>query len=117
METDIGALTWLSIQIYGLAIVISVVVAVIIKGIVVILSYSRRRGEAPATAREMAAPAAPGPVVDHAQDDIAAIAAAVYAIVGAHRIVRIQEAAGVGRAWTAEGRIIHQTSHQPQRRQ
>ena len=116
METDIGALTWLSIQMYGLAIVISFAVAVVIKLIVVVLSISGRRGEAPATAQQIASPAAPGPVVDHAQDDIAAIAAAVYAIVGAHRIVRIQEAAGHGHAWTAEGRIIHQTSHQPQRK-
>ncbi len=116
METDIGALSWLSLQMYGLAIVISLVVAVVIKLIVVVLSMSSRRGAAPATAKQMASPAAPGPAVDHAQDDIAAIAAAVYALVGAHRIVRIQEAVEHGRAWTAEGRILHQTSHQPRKR-
>jgi hypothetical protein len=45
-------------------------------------------------------------------DDIAAIAAAVYAIVGAHRIVRL-EAVHPKQAWALEGRWMQQTSHKP----
>lgn len=45
-----------------------------------------------------------------ANDHIAAISAAVAAIVGAHRIVRIDQARQ-GPAWLAEGRAAHHGSH------
>jgi hypothetical protein len=55
---------------------------------------------------------APAPIVDTAKDDIAAIAAAIYALLGAHRIVHIEEAPAGGRAaWTVGGRLAHHTSH------
>lgn len=116
MDITVGELSWLSVQMYGLAIVISFAVALLIKIVVVVLSIPQRRQRAAAEAAAPAPRAAPAPVVDPAADDIAAIAAAVYAMMGAHRIVRIQEGADVGRAWTAEGRLVHQTSHQPLRK-
>ena len=118
MDITVGELSWLSVQMYGLAIVISFAVALLIKIVVVVLSIPQRRERAAAEAAKPAARAAPAPqpAVDAAADDIAAIAAAVYAMIGAHRIVRIQEGADVGRAWTAEGRLVHQTSHQPLRK-
>jgi hypothetical protein len=44
------------------------------------------------------------------EDDIVVIAAAVYAVLGAHRIVHL-EAESQGQAWAVEGRWIQQTSH------
>lgn len=44
--------------------------------------------------------------------DIAAIAAAVYAMLGCYRIVHIEDANG-GQRWAAEGRWMHQISHNP----
>ena len=44
------------------------------------------------------------------KDDIAVIAAAVYAMLGAHRIVHL-EAESQGQAWAVEGRWMQQTSH------
>lgn len=42
-------------------------------------------------------------------EHVAAIAAAI-AMIGGHRIVHIQDETGA-RAWTSEGRWLHQTSH------
>jgi hypothetical protein len=50
-----------------------------------------------------------------AHDDaaiVAAISAAVYAVIGAHRIVYLAEARR-GSSWTAELRTQHHTSHTP----
>lgn len=62
-----------------------------------------------ARAPRRAAPAAA------AHDDaavVAAISAAVYAVIGAHRIVYLAEARR-GSSWTAEMRTQHHTSHSP----
>jgi hypothetical protein len=45
-------------------------------------------------------------------EDIAVIAAAVAAMMGAHRIVHLQ-AVGASQNWAAEGRWMNQTSHNP----
>ena len=45
-----------------------------------------------------------------AEDDIVVIAAAVYAQLGAHRIVRIEEESQA-QTWAVEGRWMQQTSH------
>lgn len=104
----------LSLVMYGLAIAISMLVAVVIRGIVYTISSTRRDqvttkvpGHAPGPARR-----APAPDV---AADIAAIAAAVYAVVGAHRIVHVARA-DRGFAWTAEGRALHHASHNIARR-
>jgi hypothetical protein len=49
---------------------------------------------------------------DASNEDIAVIAAAVYAMLGTHRIIHV-EAAGPSRAWEIEGRWAQQTSHTP----
>lgn len=90
---------------YGLAILISLLVAVLIKGIVAASGRLRRPSE---SSTQAPAP----PVEEPAQDDIAVIAAAVYAMMGAQRIVHI-EGVGHSRTWTASSRAAHYASHQP----
>ncbi len=93
-----------ALWIYGITIVVSLAVAVVIKLIVVILNALERR---PADAAD------PAPIVkpadDVSADHVAAIAAAVYSMVGAHRIVRIE---GLRHSeWAVEGRSAHHASH------
>ncbi|CCQ74029.1 Conserved protein of unknown function [Magnetospira sp. QH-2] len=90
---------------YGLAIVISMIVAVLVKGIVVLLSSTSR---APVV---VSAPK-PKPVVAAGipAEHVAAIAATVYSMMGSHRIVHIGDSP-LGATWSAEGKIMHQTSH------
>ena len=49
---------------------------------------------------------------DVARDDIAVIAAAVYVMWPGHRIVHISDQRS-GASWSADGRWMHQTSHNP----
>ncbi len=93
----------LSITIYGMAIVISFLVAALIRGIVVALPLLRRREAA--LEQPSVEPAAAVP-----PEHVAAIAAAVAAVVGPRHIIHIEDR-GRAAAWTAEGRMIHQTSH------
>ncbi len=102
-----------SLSLYALAIVISFIVAVVIRGIVWGLSALEGREGAPKP-EEAVSRSAPGPSYAKPADDIAAIAAAVYAVMGAHRIVRIQQARPAG--WVAETRMMQQTSHSTRRR-
>ncbi|MBT8420548.1 MAG: hypothetical protein KJO08_06765 [Gammaproteobacteria bacterium] len=95
--------SYLSIQVYGLAIVISLLVAVVIRGVVGVLSKLEKKVDV----------ASPTDVVatdKHGNDHIAAIAAAVWAVVGPHRIIHI-ESRERGQVWTAEGRLVHHASH------
>ena len=95
--------------IYGIVIVISMLVAVVIRGIVWALSRQAAQAEAKA-------PVKPAPAVSLIagipQEHLAVITAAVAAMMGAHRIVRI-DAPGRGYSWTAEARSVHHTSHAP----
>ncbi len=100
-----------SLWIYGLAIVISVVMAVSIRGIVVALAVTQRQ-KAPAAVPAVAG-AGPAAVEEGIPaDDVAAISAAVASVFTAHRIVHIQPLQDT-HAWATEGRWQHQTSHQP----
>ena len=94
--------------IYGIVIVISMLVAVVIRGIVLVLSRQARHGEAKTPAKPAAQPALAGVPQEH----LAVITAAVAAMMGAHRIVHI-EALTRGYTWTAEARTVHHTSHAP----
>lgn len=94
-----------TLWIYGLTIVVSLAVAVVIKVIVVALGKLERTPAAPP--RPAAVP--PVPLAVDA-DHIAVIAAAVHAMTGAHRIVHI-EAAPHHSGWAAEGRQAHHASH------
>ncbi|HSO41361.1 MAG TPA: hypothetical protein VLR47_00710, partial [Rhodospirillales bacterium] len=49
---------------------------------------------------------------DESAAHVAAVAAAVYAVIGAHRLVRIGEAER-SPVWSTLGRTRHQTSHTP----
>jgi len=69
---------------------------------------SAPREESKATAPAARAPAA---APTH-ENDIAVIAAAVFAVLGAHRIVRL-DAENHEQNWALEGRWMHQTSHRP----
>lgn len=94
---------------YGLAIVVSLAVAVVIKVIVVALGAVERRAAVAPT--PVATPAA----VDTASDGVpgehvAAIAAAIYALIGEHRILHIHDAHRHD-GWVAEGRLAHHHSH------
>ena len=66
----------------------------------------RQLSSTPAAAGSVAALAA----VAAPEDDIVVIAAAVYALLGAHRIVHL-EAESQAQAWAVEGRWMQQTSH------
>ncbi|MFO1420274.1 MAG: OadG family protein [Candidatus Competibacteraceae bacterium] len=95
--------------IYGIVIVISMLVAVVIRGIVLVLSRQAKQEAAKAPAM----PAVAQPVIAGIpQEHLAVITAAVAAMMGAHRIVHI-EMAGRGFGWTAEARTVHHTSHAP----
>ena len=93
----------LSLKIYALAIAISMVVALIIRGVVVMVSLRQRK---PQVEREPTRVAAPTDAAGH----IAAISAAIYVMTGAHRIVHIR-ALGRSGAWTVEGRFAPHSSH------
>jgi hypothetical protein len=93
----------LSITIYGMAIVISFLVAALIKGIVVALPLARRRDGARDRPQPLPAAVVPG-------EHVAAISAAVAAVIGPSHIIHIEDR-GRAAVWTAEGRMIHQTSH------
>ena len=96
--------------IYGIVIVVSMLVAVVIRGIVWALS----RGPAQETAKAQAKPApALQPAAEGVpQEHLAVITATIAAMLGAHRIVHI-ETPGRGYSWTAEARTVHHTSHTP----
>jgi len=92
----------LSVGIYALGIAISFVIAAIIKGIVLALPLLARQK----TAAVEASPAAPAVPPEH----VAAISAALAAVLGERHIVHIEDG-GRGAVWSAEGRMLHQTSH------
>ena len=74
------------------------------------MEVAKAPNSAAGTVGGLAASVAPAPSQAASDHDIAAIAAAVYATVGAHRIVHLQ-AEEQGRIWAAEGRWRQQTSH------
>lgn len=94
---------------YGLAIVVSLGVAVVIKLIVVALgAIEQRRSSAAAPAPASPAPAAAPAGVP--QEHVAAITAAIYALIGEHRVLQILDLHRHD-GWTAEGRLAHHHSH------
>ena len=107
-----------SLVIYSIVIVVSLLVAVVIRLIVWTLSRKAAQVTAKAAAapKPAAVPAVPAVATAHGmpQDHFAAIAAAVAAMMGAHRIVRI-ETAGQGYTWTSAARTAHHMSRAPRR--
>lgn len=98
--------------IYGLAIVISMAAALLIKLLVGALAFSESHGATAAPPPVKAPPvpsAAVGAIPAH---HLVAIAAAAHAMVGAHRIVHIGTG-GPGRLWSTEGRLAQHNAHHP----
>jgi hypothetical protein len=92
-----------ALQIYGIAIAISMLVAILIKVLVGVTGHIEKRARSAAPAPRPAATAAP------LSDET--IPGDVVAAMGPHRILRIAES---NHAWAFEGRAaLH--SHQPQR--
>lgn len=97
--------------VYGLAFVVAMGAALLIKLIVGALAFSERNVPAAAPASASAS-AAPAPVDGIPAHHLVAIAAAAHAMVGAHRIVHIG-GAGPGRMWSTEGRLAQHNAHHP----
>jgi len=96
---------------YGIVIVVSMLVALVIRGIVMVLSRQAGKDAAKAPAKPVSV--APQPIpTGIPQEHLAVITAAVAAMLGAHRVVRI-ETPDRGFGWTAEARTVHHTSHAP----
>lgn len=94
-----------ALQIYGISIVISMFVAVLIKVLVTVTSRVKpvaKAAEAPHMVAEPSVKGISGEVV-------AAISSAITVVTGPHRILHITESK---RSWSSEGRIA-QHSHQP----
>jgi hypothetical protein len=96
-----------TLLVYAIAIVVSFMVA----GLIRLLVAATARMKSVTALSPGAQEALVCPVdVGIPDTDVAAIAAAVAAMIGAHRIVHIAEG-GHGHTWTAEGRLAHHTSH------
>ncbi|MCB1750117.1 MAG: hypothetical protein KDI74_00245 [Gammaproteobacteria bacterium] len=101
-----------SLGMYGLTIVISMLSACLIKLIVVVIAKSEdRRKQARIKAEKVPEPALTG---DVDASHVAAISAAVFAVLGSHRIVHI-EGARQTPSWAVEGKLQHHTSHNVRR--
>ena len=99
-----------ALQVYGIAIALSLLIAVLIKVMVVLTGRVNKPAvkAAPVAAPVVARPAVVAPGIPG--EVIAAISAAVATLTGPHRILHIGESS---RAWASEGRIAQHSSHQP----
>jgi hypothetical protein len=100
---------------YGATMIVSALSAGLIWAVVYVLDHLHKRRTAAADAMPVQVKVAPvPPPVDESARIAAVIGAAVYAVLGAHRLVYIGEGRpNVG--WSTTGRAIHQTSHMPRR--
>lgn len=100
-----------SLTIYALAAVVSLLVALLIKGIVVALQAIEGPGGSAASPRtRMPELAELPPAIP--PEHIAAIGAAVQAMIGPYRVVHIEEQRRRS-SWVEGGRHAHHTSHAP----
>ncbi len=98
----------------SIVVVVSLLVAVVIR--LIVWTLSRKADQIQTAAPTKPVATAPPPVATaHGlpQDHFAAIAAAVAAMMGAHRIVRIETSQSY--SWTATARSAHHLSHAPRR--
>lgn len=93
-----------SLQVYGIAIVVAMLVAVLIKIMVVVTGRLERGAAAKAVPQGEVCPVAFG-IPD---EDVAALTAAVFAAIGPHRILHISPS---NRSWSSHGRAAQHTSH------
>jgi len=99
---------FLTTDIYAFAIFISMLVAVMIRVIVFTFDFAQETPEEPT-------PVAVPQIVEAEEVPVAAIAAAVYTVMGPHRIVNIKPASKA-QDWKSEGRSSHHRSHNIPRR-
>jgi hypothetical protein len=109
---DFGGSVQTSIFAYILMAVVAMLAAVMVRGIVIILQRAQEKRRVAAAPTPVSISVAPA--VDDRAAHVAAVAAAVYAMLGAHRLVHIGEATR-GPAWTTIGRLAHHASHMPRR--
>ena len=112
----IGEVITLSGFAYLLTVVVALLAAVMIRGIVLLLEgakKTRERRVSAATPVQVAVAPEEGQKEDTAAH-VAAITAAIYAVVGAKRLVYVGEARP-SYGWATTGRALHQTSHSPKR--
>ena len=113
-EIGMSAVLLKTVQIYGLVIVISMAVTLVIKLLVVATSRLEKRNKANASAANAAphlAKTAPKVAAGISPEIVAVISAAVAASSGASRILHIAQS---GRSWVSQARSA-QHSHQPNR--
>ncbi len=98
-----------ALQIYGIATIIAMLVAVLIK-VMVSVTGKLERAAAPA-------PVPQGSVcpvlLGIPDEDVVALSAAIYAVIGPHHILHISESR---QAWTSQGRAAQHTSHNEHQR-
>jgi hypothetical protein len=93
-----------SLQIYGIAAVIAMLVAVLIKVMVAITG----RLEKSATVNEVPQGTVCPVFLGIPDEDVAALSAAIFAVMGPHHILHISE---TRHAWTSQGRAAQHHSH------
>jgi hypothetical protein len=100
-----GAVFVKTFWVLAITVGVSLLVALLVRGLVRLTARVER-------AVASAAPEAKVCPVDLGipDEDVAAVFAAVYAVVGPHRVVHIGPG---GRSWIAEGRVAHHASHMP----
>jgi antitoxin (DNA-binding transcriptional repressor) of toxin-antitoxin stability system len=94
-----------ALQIYGIAIAVSMFVAVMIKVLVVLTSRAKPVAKVIAAPQKNAEPDTAGIPAEV----VAAISAAVSIVTGQHHILHIAESK---RSWANEGRVAQHYSHQ-----
>ena len=108
---DLAGSVQTSIFAYVLMAVVAMLAAVMVRGIVIVL---QRAGQRRDMMSRTPVSISVEPAVDERAAHVAAVAAAVFAVLGAHRLVRIGEGAPAP-TWTAAGRAAHHLSHSPRR--
>ena len=88
-------------QVYGIALAISMFVAVLIKILVAVTGKVSVKASAVPVPAPKAVQASPEPAGDIPEDVVAAISAAVYSVVGPHRIIHVAESS---HSWSSMGR-------------
>lgn len=107
---DVAGSIQTSLFAYGLMAVVSMLAAVMVQGIVVVLQKTQKKPRVAPTPVTISV----APAVDETAAHVAAVAAAVFATLGVHRLVHISDA-GRAPGWASYGRTLHHTSHAPRR--
>jgi hypothetical protein len=108
---DLGPVISMALFAFGMMAVIAALCSVLIRAIVAVLARAqdaRSRASAAATPVSVSVT----PARDETAAHVAAVAAAVYSVIGANRLVHIGEP-GRSPIWSTLGRTQHQSFHTP----